>query len=310
MPELIDVSWSEISDYRQCPFKHHLNYRERWQRETTSPALMKGNLWHAVLEQHYLLLQLLGRPMRITGKIPASNAKVKRYYQAIQRLLGRTPDQDPTDLQDLIGWMYDGYVEHYGFDPEWEILHVESKFVEEFPCPWGSPSRFRLKAKLDVVIRWRGGIWLVDHKSGANLPADKELDLDDQFGLYNWIWREMGHKVQGVLYNAARTQRNKGPMALDVRFGRYPLHRTDIELDTIATEAYMTAERMWPATEAGELVIYTPERTPNTDTCRWRCDFTEACLASRKGIRIHDMLNAHGFRQRLFREAELNLLDE
>jgi hypothetical protein len=77
------------------------------------------------------------------------------------------------------------------------------------------------------------------------------------------------------------------------------MYRTDKELDRIALEAYATAERAWGA---GQPLLITgdAERNPNTDTCNWRCDYLEPCMAARKGVNIKSdegMLRYMGFRQ-------------
>lgn len=299
MIEVVDnpiiISFSEIDAYRQCPFKHMLGYRERWSEPTVSAALQKGNLWHSVMEVHHNRIKALG------GK-PRTAASMKKAVVEISRLCGLGKDQpDPTEIQELIWWMYDGYVSKWGLDDDWEVVNVEGKEFAPLPNPRGGPSRFLLKVKMDLIIRMRGRLWMVDHKSGKDLPSEKELDLDDQFGLYTWCMRELGTPVMGSIHNAARTQRNKGPMELDARFARTMMNRTDHELNVVAQEAYQTAEKMWPV-EFDELM---PERTPNTDTCRWRCSFTEACLSSRKGSKVENMLTAHGSTQRPFRDVEI-----
>lgn len=277
----IVISWSEISAYRQCPFKHHLAYRERWQTEKDSPALARGSAWHEIMEFHYV-----------------------GDTDAIERALG-VKSVAQTEQQELLQWMYEGYVQMWAeADKEWKIQAIEWKGFAPLPNPRGGPSRFMLKVKIDVLASRRGRLWVWDHKTCRNLPNDKELDLDDQFGLYQWCMRQAGYPVMGSVHNAARTQRNKKtPQPLDTRFSRTWLARTETELDMIAQEAYLTAETAWP--EESDRSGLLPPRHPDTDTCRWKCDYTEACLASRKGAKIEPMLQAHGMVSSPFREVEL-----
>lgn len=291
----IVISWSEIDAFRQCPFKHHLAYRERWQSDEDKETLARGTAWHEILEAHY------------------SGAE----EEVIQRLLGQDEyTLEQTERQELLEWMFNGYLDMWSKDDtKWQIRAVEWKGFAALPNPWGGPSRFMLKVKIDLLAVQRGRLWVWDHKSARNLPNDRELDLDDQFGLYIWCLRQLGYPVAGAVYNCARTQRNKdeSTQPLEARFSRTRLSRTDIELDMIAQEAYMSAAKAWPQTSAetmGEPVDLPvrrllPERNTNTDTCKWKCDFTEACLSSRKGGRIEDMLRAHGYSPRPFREVEI-----
>jgi hypothetical protein len=281
MSEPIVVSWSEIDCFRQCPFKHDVEYRQRWRSDEEKPALSRGTAWHRLLE------------IRYNGQMANNPGEA---LLAINGLLSYD-DGTQSEEQELLEWMYDGYCEAYDDeDTEWEVKGVEFKGFAPLD------ERFTLKVKIDLVAARRGRLWIWDHKSGRNLPKDKELDLDDQMGLYIWCMRQMGYPVAGAIYSAARTQRNQTEMDFRDRFCRIPLRRGDYELDTIASEALATCYKMWPP---GEDYTQLRERNTNTDTCRWRCSITEACLSSRKGGRLNDMLIAHGFQTHPFRPVEL-----
>lgn len=275
MASTITVSWSEIDTYRQCPFKHRLAYKERWQQDTKSPALNKGTLWHQVLEIHHTGL-----------KVGIPHLEI---VEQVRHFLVNETTQDP-EYVDLIAWMYKGYVDFYGFDPDWRILAVEHAAEFWLPTDRGGRSRFKLKMKLDIIVKWAGRTWIVDNKSGKDLPNEKMLEFNDQFGLYCWGLRQMGKDVHGAIHSAARTQRNKSkPQPLDERFRRTPIYRTDRELHTIAVEAYKTVRQAYQNQD--------PQRHPDEDRCGWRCDYTEPCLASRKGDDVHELLADFGFQQ-------------
>jgi hypothetical protein len=197
-----------------------------------------------------------------------------------------------SEQQELVEWMYNGYVEHYGSDPQWQILGVELAQVVPLLNERGNRTRFRLKMKIDLVVKDRtfGGVWSIDHKSAKDLDREKTVDLDDQFGLYTWGLRQMGRPVRGSMYSGARTQRNKGPMALDTRFSRIRMHRTDIELTNLALDAYRVARAAYSGPNQDQ-----PYSSPNPQTCGWKCDFTDVHLAARKGIPIQPLLRDFGF---------------
>ncbi len=286
------VSFSELDAYRQCPHKWDLGYRQRWRSDKVGPALQKGTLWHEVLEAHYRQL------LSFQGKILPDEYKADQLRRATAPLLynGRG-EQD--EIQALVEWMYVGYLNRWGMDPDWRIVAVEHAMEVWLPTRNGTRSRFKIKLKIDLVIRirlqgkWR--LWIVDHKSGKDLPSDKELDLDDQFGLYTWAMRQAGHEVFGTIYDAARTQRNKDDseigQPLDTRFKRVLMQRNDHELDLLAVEAWADAKAAY-ATPPGQA-----PRHVDTQKCRWRCDFTEACLAGRRGIDEIGFLRDTGFNQ-------------
>lgn len=293
------VSWSELDSLRQCPMKHDLGYRQRWVGDNVSPALAKGSLWHAVLEAHYVAVMALQKAARFNvSHRPSLSHQAGAVAEAVKPLLYDSRGLQ-TETQELIEWMYRGYVEQYGLDDDWEIVAVEHAAQIWLPTPRGTRSSFRFKMKMDLIVRIlvnnRPTLWVVDHKSCKDLPSQKMLELDDQFGLYTWGMRQLGKKILGTIHSSARTQRNKDPerhpQTLDSRFGRFLMQRTPAELDTLAVEAYkdFRAGYRVPSGEA--------PRHPNPDTCRWRCDYTEPCLGSRKGYNLVSHLESLRFHQ-------------
>lgn len=300
---IVTVSYSELDNYRQCPLKWYLKNIERWSPPEKGPALTKGGLWHTALEAHYLSLkasQDSGQP---------DEWRLKAANDAVQ--LALQPSNE-SEFLDLILWMYEGYVDRWGVDRDWRILGVEVTRVMPLPHPDGTPGkrgRYKLKGKIDLIIRDLSfptrPIRIVDHKSGQNLPSDKELDIDDQFGLYEWLLRQEGHKVLGTVHNASRTTRNKGDFpgagagtkrqTLEQRMSRTNMSRADVELEALALDAARTAHSAY----AASTVKYgLPHSSPNPDTCRWRCDMLQQHLAARKSnTDIRVILEGVGFTQ-------------
>jgi len=285
----IVISWSEISKFRQCPHAHLLTYKERWVKPTPhNSALGKGTLFHKTIEVYYRSIM-----QGASGAVALEDARreIRDYRQ-----LGIDPD-----ILGLIEWMLTGYHDHWQGDPAWEVVDVERRFQVPLRTATGRLSGFVLKGGIDLIVRNRSNhrLMLIDHKTCANLPKDRELDLDDQFALYLWAMRQLGGPVFAAIHNAVRTTRNKGdypevvaewhqvksaggkpgvqpkPQELEARFARTYLNRTDRELDTVAQEALATARAMYSRSNHHQ-------RHPDTDRCRWMCAFTEACLTGRK----------------------------
>jgi hypothetical protein len=307
----VTISFSELDTFRQCPFKHELAYKERWVPPTTAPALARGTAWHAMLEAHYSTIKdLTADALLLPGEDDGEPHVAADYTDRWAQTLWTQAQLNayrwlvdaglPPDEEDLLRWMYAGYVDRWAGD-DWgikagtRILAVEHAAEVWLPTDRGGRSRFKLKLKLDLVVRIDGKLWIVDHKSGKDLPKQKELDIDDQFGLYTWGMRQLGKPVFGSIHNAARTQRNKDQdkhfQPLDERFSRARLARTDAELTHLAVDAYRAA-RMAYSLRPGEA-----PRAPNSDTCKWRCGFTEACLLGRKGLDDRGILRDTGFTQ-------------
>lgn len=315
------VSFSELQTARQCPLKHQLSYVERWTKDPElMSALSKGTAWHMVLEEHYKeikhhqdVAQQLGQDWR-----EDLGAIGRLCRERVAALISDQIEPRGGELADLIRWMYEGFLAQYGLDEEWRILAVEHQAVCRLPTPTGAPSRFKLKMKIDLVVGLRVGtakrILVVDHKSCRNLPKDKALDLDDQFGLYTWGMRQIGKKVFGQIHDAARTERLVGErkawegetdqayapgdvQPLEERFKRTRMYRTDEELNVIAVEAYLSAKARYQQQREADRGGYESPRHTDTDTCRYLCDFTDPCLAGRKGVDLRDYLRARGYQQ-------------
>lgn len=292
------VSFSELDAYRQCPMKHALAYKQRWTRpQEEESALNKGKLWHAVMEEHYNIIKaaqhVLGRRIHKNEE----RGVLETCWSAVARHLADPISGEQSDIQALVEWMYRGHVAMWGADLDWLIVAVEHSAEVPLPSPSGRASnRYYLKIKIDLVVRDREGrLLVVDHKSCKNLPTDKELDIDDQFGLYTVGMRMLGFPVFGSIHSAARTQRNKGdqdgtnPQPLDGRFKRSPMYRTETELTNLLADAAAVARAAYGP---GSDNVYS---SPDTDRCRWRCDFLDAHLMARKGIPIRTVLRDQGF---------------
>lgn len=269
MPTTIVVSYSELDTYRQCPYKHALAYRERWVSPKQGPALSRGTRTHAVLEDHYRYKMRMDE----VGGVPPLTVD-----EECKRLVAAHCSDDSEEA-DLVAWMIEGYLQHYGWDENWRVLAVEHAPEFWLPTDRGGRSRFRLKMKIDLIVQDRrtGHLWIIDHKTCRDLPKSKELDIDDQFGLYGWGMRALGRPSFGQVHNALRTQRNVKPMGMSERFSRTQMSRTDAEMDAIAVDAYRTARLAYRDTDALQA-----GRSPDPDRCGWRCDYTDPCLFGRK----------------------------
>lgn len=305
------ISPSELGVMRQCPLRHQLLYGERWTKQIDDEGhpLAFGTLWHSILEAHYRAIQLHQRAAHVEHgnwrKFDVGAAEQHACADALAVLAGV---EDP-DVKAKLAWMYDGHLEYWGVDPQWQIMAIEHGGEVELPGPpgWPTPFTFKLKFKLDLVVKEDGRVWIVDNKSCRNLPNRLELDLDDQFGLYHWAGNQLDLNIFGTIHNAARKHQLKGdldgtdPSPLENRFRRTPLTRGTRELDRIALEAWQEAnERYEGLARVVEMkrkgIDVEAPRHPSPRECGWACDFTEACIAGRKGVAIRDYIKRKGYR--------------
>lgn len=299
MVEQIVVSYSELDTFRQCPLKHMLAYGQRWTKPPKADsALSKGSLYHKVMEAHTHVIKKYQDDNG--GKNPKEGSAAERLLlqnslQVVMEMLW-----DPkagefySDQAELIFWMYEGHVKYYGTMPNWRIVGIEHEIKTPLRDERGRRSRYILKAKIDLIVRDRstGKVWVVDHKSGQNLPTQMELDIDDQFGLYQWALEQVGKKIAGSLHAANRTQRNKTPQTLESRMLLTYLARDPVEIKNLALDAYFAARAAHPPASQA------PARysAPDPRSCGWKCDFKEPHLLMRRGRKVAEVMTEYGFK--------------
>ncbi|AOZ65142.1 exonuclease [Arthrobacter phage Greenhouse] len=310
MPAIQIVSYSELDSFRQCPLKHLLSYKQRWTKEKAEDsALGKGTLWHKVMEDHHLILQKHQKEMNYRTPTPQKAREILGEARDAVRKHLEEPGGFQSSTQELIEWVYAGYVEFHGVDDEWMILGVELPAQVPLPWPDGRPSHYHLKLKIDRLIKSKrdGQLWIEDHKSGANKPSMFELQLDDQFGLYTWAIKTLGHEVMGSIHSYSRTTQNTGdrpeetwpkgkkykPQTLEDRNERYYLNRSDREIKALADDAFAAARNAYPP-KSLQLPLYS---APDVRQCGWKCDYKEAHLMLREGLSIDHVMKAEGFHQ-------------
>jgi len=277
------VSYSELSDFRQCPHKHSLAYRQKWSApEIPGAPTTVGSLFHEVMQANYRL-----NHERVVDGLPERSVDALTIVNLLHDAEG---EQDVT--QELVEWMYQGYIECYGGDSDWDILESEKVSEIGLPIPGGTrKSPIKMKVKIDNLRRHRptGLIWLWDYKTGKNFPNELGLEMDDQFPTYQWAYEQMGYTIEGVMFDFARTQKNKGPMELDNRFRRIPVFSPPERLQYTAEAAWRTAKRI------SALNNTLPERTTSARWCVERCKFTEPCLFGMKGGDEAEFMRSLGY---------------
>lgn len=278
--EPIVVRHSELAAFRQCPLMHKLEWFEGWwdpAKEAGSKREL-GTVWHEVLAIRYRYL----RDCATSGKQPDE--------QDLEHAVGAAIAAAHTELHETLYWMWDGYIEKYGWDTDWEIIAVEQtmrvQFLDEDEQPFAifDPRVHDWRPVLyswtsDVLVRSREyrGVIVVDTKSTSQPMGKMDIDLSDQFGLYSMAWRRKGTKVVGQLVNQAKTKVLKRAMTLDERFSRVPSVRTPYELREIELDAIGTIRAMYSGDN-----LRRPYSSPDPRQCGWKCDFKEPHLRMRR----------------------------
>lgn len=97
-----------------------------------------------------------------------------------------------------------------GFDAWRQNVSVEDRQFIEVLDHLGQTSL--LSGRIDLVVRRKDGIWIIDHKTAASAPAWRALEVDDQLTGYCYIyWKMTGEIPRGAIYNVLLKDPPKPP---------------------------------------------------------------------------------------------------
>lgn len=209
------VRTSERSDFKRCPWMWQETYLKGFGTRRVPTWAWFGTAIHAALEVRYPIGTKRGS---LADTLDAFHAAVGeatgRIWQDANAILD---EEEVVDAKVLGEAMLRGYVDHYGKDQEWEVVHTEQPFQIRVPHP--------TKAGQDIAIYvgtwdalWRnritGEFWLVDHKTRKSFPQRWEFyEINDQAGSYLWVapevLRHLGvfgkkDRIEGLMFNALK----------------------------------------------------------------------------------------------------------
>jgi hypothetical protein len=102
------------------------------------------------------------------------------------------------------------YVNEYGLDDEWEVVATEQELIVAI-------GPYKVKCIIDLIVRYQGKLWVIDHKTTANIPDEWDpYNMSDwQNGLYLLAVRQnyapLREEVGGFIFNYLRTKKPTQP---------------------------------------------------------------------------------------------------
>lgn len=184
MPE---TSHSRVKFWRRCHRQYHYRYAERLKRKRKAAPLLKGEILHALLDAR----SMKKNPLAV---LETYAKDYKNLFIEEQEMYG-----------DIIGDMrriYEGYSLEYANDG-FEVLASE-EFVA---CDLAGGLRFVGYIDKRVVDK-HGRMWLMEHKTGKNIPPAENRYYDLQSLMYVWAFNQT-HKterISGVVWDYIRTK--------------------------------------------------------------------------------------------------------
>jgi len=193
------LTYSALNTFRNCPRKYKHRYLDHLRPRSKAEALSFGGIVHAAIEHWY------------RGAGTADHRSSVRGFIDSQFTDKAVDDSQKASWQ-LARAMLDGYVERYEAE-EFKIVEVEKEFscVIRNPSSGRSSQTFVMAGKADAIVQCHDGMYLLEHKTAANVDANylDKLWTDTQIALYSYYLRELGYPIVGVIYNVLLKSRLK-----------------------------------------------------------------------------------------------------
>lgn len=294
---------SERKDWRRCPWLWEQTWLNSMRPIRPPTWSWFGTAWHVAMATRYQIGRKRGS---LADMISAFEGSVGSFKGRVYAELDEATEQEYYDATELGKQMMIGYVDQYGKEPEWDVIHTEQPFQIDVPHPtkpgktvvvycgtWDLAARHRLTKE----------IWLWDHKSAQSIPQPRFLDMDDQAGSYLWVAKEvLVHKgilskkdhIEGIVFNYAmkkpadprptdslgRSLNQDGSISMRqpaARFMRYHTYRTEAQ-NVAQAHRVMQEARVMDLQRRGKLPIW---KNP-TQECN-RCKLFDACELHERG---------------------------
>lgn len=205
---------SERQDFRRCAWM----WKQTWingvrsKREPTWAWF--GTAIHRGLEARYPVGLKRGKPSDVHDAFDAAlNDQERRIYTE-----GSEVDPDAIVDGRILGHaMLTGYLDTYGNDSHWQVLHTEQPFQINVPHPLQPGAVIAVLAgtwDLAIFDRNEKVYKIVDHKTRRSFPSNWAFyNINTQAGTYLWVAREvLIHKgiikkkdvISGLVFNTLK----------------------------------------------------------------------------------------------------------
>lgn len=299
MDRQIIIRTSERRSLKRCPAQWNWSWRKGLAPNAVDTKLWFGQGIHLALAEWYKPGFERGEPpMKTWLKFVGDEARYVRDNRGI------IDEQTWVDARDLGGLMLLNYVDHYGNDENWDVIATEQTF--EVVIKLRDGRQIIYTGTFDGVYRDKvtGLLWLMEHKTAAQIPSTGYLELDDQAGSYfafaEPVLKSLGvmgddEHLEGIMYNFLRkampdyrptdehgkflnkdgtvSKRQGTPL-----FMRHPVWRSPKQRLKMVQNIIEEAELM----QAYRDGILSVTKTP-TMTCSWDCPFFAMCQLHEQG---------------------------
>lgn len=108
------------------------------------------------------------------------------------------PEEDRFAIFDECERILQGYFAYWEQHPRWKWQVVTS----EEPIEYAVSNSLTIRATVDKIVKWRGGLWLVEHKSTSEIPSASWRATDPQTALQYAVCALSGkYDVVGIIFD-------------------------------------------------------------------------------------------------------------
>lgn len=168
------TSYSELSTLAKCEQQWHYKYRLRLD-DPGNDKMALGTLFHAVVA-HW----------RLTGAVPQLDSGWTSWLFSVEVI-------------EKAQWLAERYARTYDSQRP-RIVASEMRLEAAIPG-----SNVRLVGRLDELWEFEQQVWAVERKTYGDRGFIDLLDVNPQLTLYDWLLRENGYDIYGVVFDGAYT---------------------------------------------------------------------------------------------------------
>lgn len=208
------IRTSERGDFKECPWYWYQHWVLVLTSRHTPTWSWFGTAVHVALSVRYPVGKRRGSVADVLDAFDGALGEEER------RVYAEGNEMDPDEVHDareLGRAMLVGYMQHYGRDQAWQVVHNEQSFQIYVPHP-DKPNRYIAM----YCGTWDLVVWdlvdkcyrIVDHKTRRGFPSDWSFyDLNDQGGSYLWVAPEVlrhkgifgpKDKLDGIVFNCLK----------------------------------------------------------------------------------------------------------
>ena len=198
---------TDISTFKFCRRQYkYKNVEHLHSNKESKGALWLGRMAHFALAAYYEQVQADGRVL----------SEKEEYFNLLMNAVDYwvsekvTPEVQekmwPDELIemnttiDFVKALLTGYLDKYYGQDKFEVIAVEEPI--EIPIPG---TKHFIVGTLDMIVRIKGKLWVLDHKTYKQFADTQTLELDYQMSAYCYlVWKKYGEYPAGAIYNQIR----------------------------------------------------------------------------------------------------------